>query len=68
LDDVIIFGVNFNKMVENLRKVLLRLSAANLKINPKKYVLFSKSVKYLGHVISTGGVTTNPEKIVVVRD
>jgi len=56
-------------MVKNLIKVFLRLRAANLKINPKKCVLFSKSVKYLGHVISAGGgVTTDPEKIVAVRD
>jgi len=31
-------------------------------------VLFSKSVKYLGHVVFAGGVTTDPEKIVAVRD
>jgi len=39
-----------------------------LKINSKKYVLFSKSVKYLGHIISAWGVTTNFEKIVAVKD
>jgi len=60
LNDVIIFEENLNKMVKNLRKIFLRLRAANLKINPKK------CVKYLGHVISAGGVTTDPEKIVAV--
>jgi len=68
LDDVIIFGRSFDEMVENLKEVFLRLRAANLKINPKKCVLFSKSVKYLGHVISAEGVATDPEKVVAVRD
>ncbi|KMQ86077.1 krab-a domain-containing protein [Lasius niger] len=35
LDDVIIFGKSFEEMIKNLRKIFLRLRAANLKINPK---------------------------------
>lgn len=68
LDDIIIFGKTFNEMLENLKIVFLRLREANLKINPKKCVLFQRSVKYLGHVISAEGVTTDPEKIAAVRD
>lgn len=58
LDDVIIFGKNFNEMVDNLKKAFLRLRTANLKINPKKCVLFAKDVKYLEHVVSSESVTT----------
>jgi len=41
LDDVIIFGKNFNEMLNNL-KIFLRIRSANLRINPKKCVLFGK--------------------------
>lgn len=68
LDDVIIFGKNFNEMLENLKIVFTRLRKANLKINPKKCALFQRSVKYLRHIISAEGVTTDPEKIAAVRD
>ncbi|KAM0724690.1 Retrovirus-related Pol polyprotein from transposon 17.6 [Formica fusca] len=68
LDDIIIYGKSFTEMMENLEKVLLRLREANLKINPTKCILFSRKVKYLGHVISAEGVATDPEKIVAVRE
>lgn len=68
LDDVIIFGKNFYEMLENLKVVFLRLREANLKINPKKCVLFRKNVKYLEHVVSADGVTTDPKKIAAIRD
>jgi len=68
LDDIIIFGKNFNEMLNNLKKVFLRIRSANLKINPEKCVLFEKHVKYLGHIISLEGVTTDPEKIAAVKE
>jgi len=40
----------------------------NLKINPEKCISFSKNVKYLGHIISAEGITTDPEKISAVKD
>lgn len=68
LDDVIIFSQSFDGMIENLREVFLRLRSANLKLNPKKCVLFGRDVKYLGHVVSEKGITTDPEKINAVRN
>jgi len=68
LDDVIIFGKTIEEMVENLNIVFLQLKEVNLKLNTKKYIFFQKSVKYLCHIISKEGVTTDPEKIIAVRD
>jgi len=36
------FGENFEEMIENLKKVFLRMQEVNVKINPKKYVLFGR--------------------------
>jgi len=68
LDDVIVFGKKFSEMLINLGKVFECFRLANLKINPKKCVLFKKDVKFLGHVVSSQGVTTDPEKIAAVRE
>jgi len=68
LDDVIIFGKNFNEILNNLKMVFFRLRLANLKINPKKCVLLKKHVKYLGHIVSSEGIMTDPEKIAAVKE
>jgi len=36
LDDIIIFGKNFNEMLNNLKMVFLRIRSVNLRINPEK--------------------------------
>lgn len=63
IDDVIIFGKDFEEMISNLKEVFSRLQKANLKVNPKKCVFLKKEVKYLGYIISAKGVATDPEKI-----
>jgi len=68
LDDIIIFGKNFDEMLNNLKIVFLRLRSSNLKINFKKCNLFKKNVRYLGHIISSNGITTDPEKITAVKE
>ncbi|XP_020298020.1 uncharacterized protein LOC109862393, partial [Pseudomyrmex gracilis] len=68
LDDIVVFGKSFEEEVTNLKKVFLRLRAANLKLNPKKCNLFRKQVKYLGHVVSAEGISTDPEKNAAVRE
>lgn len=46
----------------------MQLWKVNLKINPKKCVLFGRQVKYLGYVVSEWGVATVPEKVAAVRE
>ena len=68
LDDIIVFGKTVEEEIQRLRLVFQRLREANLKLKPKKCALFQKSVLYLGHVVSEAGITTDPEKIQVVRE
>lgn len=67
LDDIIVFGKTFEEHISNLRGVFQRLRGAHLKLSPKKCHLFRGQVKYLGHVVSSEGVSTDPEKIEAVR-
>ena len=67
LDDVIVNGRTFQEQLYNLRKVFQRLREAHLKLNPEKRQLFRKEVRYLGHIVSTSGVTTDTEKMEAVK-
>ena len=56
LDDVIVFGRTLSEETERLREVFTRLREAGLKMKPEKCSLYQKTVRYLGHIISEGGV------------
>jgi hypothetical protein len=67
LDDVIGIGRTFQGQLNNLRKVFQRLREAHLRLNPEKCQLFRKEMRYLGHIVSPSGVTTDPEKLEAVK-
>lgn len=67
IDDVIVYGKTFEEALENLKRVFTRLREAGLKLKPQKCKLFSKSVSFLGHIISEDGVATDYDKIKVVQ-
>jgi len=68
LDDVIVFGPNFDTTLSNLEVVLSRLRNANLKLKPSKCKLFQQSVEFLGHIVSSKGVSCDPKKIEAVKN
>lgn len=66
LDDLIVFGNNLTNHNKNLVKVLERLRQVNLKLNPTKCDFLRKEILYLGHIISSEGVSPDPNKIKVL--
>lgn len=68
LDDVIIVGKDFESHNKNLLQVLNKIKAANLRLSPKKCSFFKKEVKYLGHIVSSKGIQTDPDKIKAIED
>jgi hypothetical protein len=68
LDDVIVIGKTIEEELCRLKEVFRRLRKANLKLKPKKCVLFQKRVLYLGHVVTRDGIATDPEKIRVIQE
>ena len=63
IDDIIVFGPTIDSVLDRMTVVLERLRAAKVKLKAKKCVLFAKKVKYLGHMITSEGVTTDPDKV-----
>ena len=68
LDDIILFSKTFEEHLANLRLVLDRLKAANLKLNPKKCSLLCTKVSFLGHEVSEKGLSTDLATVEAVRD
>ena len=68
LDDVVVFGRTEDELLQRMDEVFTRLSAAGLKLKPRKCCLFARKTDYLGHVISERGIEVSPEKVAAVRD
>lgn len=68
LDDIIVVGRDFEEHLNNLDLVINRLSEANLKLKAKKCNFFCKEVSFLGHIVSSKGIKTDPAKTKAVDD
>ena len=68
LDDLIIFSKDVSSHLTKLEEIFKRLRKANLKMKPSKCHLFEQKVEYLGHIISSDGVETDPKKVQAVEE
>ena len=68
LDDVIVFSRNFSDHLKHLEAVFQALGCYGLKLRPDKCQIFQKQVKFLGHVVSSQGVSPDLEKVAAVAD
>lgn len=66
LDDIIVIGKTLEEHLANLNEVFRRLQEANLKINTEKCEFFKRETKYLGHVVSSEGIKTDPDKVAAI--
>ena len=67
IDDVIVFGHDFQSTLSNLSAVLQALDQANLQLKPKKCELFRSEILYLGFKISGTGISPDPAKTAAVE-
>lgn len=68
LDDIVVFGKNFEEHISNLEKVFDRLDEMNLKVKAKKSSFFKPEVQFLGHVVIANGIKTDPVKTEVITN
>ncbi|BES91778.1 Reverse transcriptase (RNA-dependent DNA polymerase) [Nesidiocoris tenuis] len=73
-DDILILGRGVTDEAasanhdEALRKLLDRAREVNIKFNRDKIKLKQKSVKYMGHIVSSEGLKPDPDKIRAIND
>jgi hypothetical protein len=53
----------FDEHFERLEAIFQRLEDNVLKLKPSKYRFFQPKIKYIGHVVSSVGVGTDPDKL-----
>ena len=63
LDDIIVYADDFETHLKRLKEVFNRIKEAGLKLSPKKCKLLQEEVKFLGHIVSESGISTDPEKV-----
>lgn len=67
LDDVIIFGSDFQTTLDNLRAVFSRLRDANLKLKPSKCNFFQREVVFRSQIVENG-TRRDPEKTIAIQN
>lgn len=68
LDDILVFAPNEQVALQRLEMVFERLKAHNLRLAPKKCHFMRSSVKFLGHIVTKEGISTDPEKVRAIMD
>lgn len=66
LDDILIYSPSLEVHVEHLKLVLAKLREHPLFMKSSKCCFAQSELSYLGHIISAHGVSTDPEKTVVM--
>ena len=67
LDDLIVFSDTLEEHKTRLIQVLSSLEEYGLKLSPDKCKFFQTSVRYLGHIVSSDGVKTDPENVQALK-
>ena len=52
IDDVLVFSPTLAEHIDHLRRVLVRIREAGLKLKPSKCHFIAKEVEYLGHILT----------------
>jgi len=62
-DDILIYSHSLEQHLDHLRQVCTILRKEKLYANPKKCAFLATQVHFLGFVVSSNGVSTDPEKV-----
>jgi len=68
LDDILIFSQSFEEHIERIRVIFDKIKQSGLKLSPDKCNFFLNEVKFLGHVVSSDGLKTDPDKIKALKE
>ena len=67
-DDVLLTSVDMNEHYRLLHTVFDRLNQACLKLSPEKCKLGMTQLSYLGHLVTPGGISIEPDRISCIKD
>ena len=68
LDDLVIGSEDFDSHLETLRKLFTILLQNNIRLNIAKSDFCKQEIKFLGHIVSSKGITMDPSKINIIEN
>ncbi len=68
LDDILVWSSSISEHIDRLGLILQRLVEAGLRLKCKKCHFLQTKIEYLGHVVSSEGISTDPKKVDAVRE
>jgi hypothetical protein len=68
MDDIVVYADNIETHTQKLNEIFKRLDKFNLKLQPDKCEFMRREVVYLGHIISSEGLKTNPDTVRAVKE
>jgi len=68
LDDIIVYSRTKEQHIENLKCVFEKIEKSGLKIKLEKCAFLKQEVKFLGHVLTKEGLSTDPEKTKAIME
>ena len=66
LGDILIYSKTIEQHKHDLQTIFARLDECNLRLKASKCALFMESVEFLGHTISSKGVSVEQGKVAAV--
>jgi hypothetical protein len=67
IDDILVYSPNLEDRAKHLQQVIHALRDQHLYAKRSKCSFAFKQIDYLGHVISNKGISTNPEKLSILK-
>jgi len=67
MDDKIVLSTSLEEHLLSLRKVFAKLQEGNLKFQLDKCEFMKKETEILVHIVTTGGIKPNPNKIEAIQ-
>ncbi|KAG1136361.1 hypothetical protein G6F37_012077 [Rhizopus arrhizus] len=63
IDDLNVYSFSEQEHLIHLEQVFKCIEVANLKLNPEKCFFFKDHLKFLGYIVTSEGIQTDPDKI-----
>ena len=68
LDNILIYLNNMSEYHQHVKKILKHLCKASLYTKAEICKFHSKSVEYLGYILSPSGLTMSDDKVTIIQD
>jgi hypothetical protein len=62
IDDCLVFGKNTEEFLDHLKQIFKRCSEFNIYLNPRKCVLGAQEIEFVGHTVSSEGISFSDAK------